>query len=181
MENTSTIRTNDNVKASETDTATNVNSFRGNYNSTRNTNHIDEYNYKRYERTGLRREKDYEPDMEHSAGRLNNHNTRFSEIKDGSSFCTRLQQDEWDDKGNTTLQNDFEEIRTTERLQTSTPRNQRENEYLNLNLSTMTFSYKSPPIQRKPRKKKPQELIWYESSIVFKRFTNNHQKRDPSH
>lgn len=180
MENT-TIGTDDNAKASETNTATNVNSFRGGYNSARNTNHIDEYNYKRYERTRLRREKVHEADMEHSTGRLNNHNTRSSEIQDSSDFCTSLQQDKWDDRRNTTLQNDFDEIRTTERLQTSTPRNERENEYLNLNLSTMTFSYKSPPIQRKPRRKKPQELIWYEPSIVFQRFTNNHQKRAPSH
>ena len=179
MENTSTIGTNHNAKASETDSATNVNSFRGSYNSTRNTNHIDEYNYKRYERTGLRREKVHEQDMEYSTGRLNNHNSRFSEIKDSSNFCTSLQQDKWDDERNTTLQNDFEEIRTAERLQTSTPRNERENEYLNLNLSTMMFSYKSPPIQRKPRRKKPQELIWYESSIIFKHFANNHQKREP--
>jgi hypothetical protein len=83
-------------------------------------------------------------------------------ITDMSHLHTSLQREGWSDLKNQTLENDWEDHKTTDRLHTSTPRPEREEFEVdpNLGLSTMTFSYKSPPTRRKPRKKNPEEMIW---------------------
>ena len=167
------MRSSDNAKGSESNS---VNNFLGNDNSVRNANHIDEYSYEGYERT-TPRGKDRKSGIENYSRRFNNENIRSSEITDESNFNRSFQQEKWEDLRNASLQNDFEKYRTTDRLKTSTPRVQGENEYSTLNLSTTTFSYKSPPIQRKPRRKKPQGLIWYDcSSIAFTCFTLDNKR-----
>ena len=52
---------------------------------------------------------------------------------------------------------------TTEEIRNPAPRFEMGDEFKanpNLSLSTVSFSYKSSPTQRKPRKRNPEEMIW---------------------
>lgn len=78
-----------------------------------------------------------------------------------SGFHTSLRHGEWSNTQNRTSKNIFEGHTSVDFLpDTSTPRIEEESEFPNLSLSSITFSYKSPPARRKPRKGNPEKMIW---------------------
>ena len=124
--------------------------------------HKSEYDDDSYRRTN--HEADGTTNFKNSSKKPTNKNTKTSELDltDLSHLHASSQHEEYHLR-NTSLENGLEKHRTTNRIYTSTPRFEREEEYEvnpNLGLSAMTFSYKSPPTRRKPKKKNPEETIW---------------------
>jgi hypothetical protein len=155
LENSSRMRNNENRKISDT------NNFDLNDGSVERNNHIDEYNHERYQRNNLRR--DQKPNTGNFSWSQINENTKTFEPNDTPNLHTSSQREEWSDLGNKTLENGLEEYRATDRLYASTPRFEIGDEFEgnpNLSLSTVSFSYKSSPTRRKPRKRNPEEMIW---------------------
>jgi hypothetical protein len=157
LENSSRMRNNEKgTKISDT------NNFDLNDGSVERNNHIDEYNHERYQRNNLTR--DQKPNTGNFSGsQINSENTKTFEPNDTSNLRTSSKREEWSDLGNKTLENGLEEYRATDRLYASTPRFEIGDEFEgnpNLSLSTVSFSYKSSPTRRKPRKRNPEEMIW---------------------
>ena len=142
---------------------TDTNNFHVNDESFRHSNHTDNYNHEHYQRTNHKT--DQTSNSKNSSRKQFHENSKTSElsITDTSNSHKGSQREEWSDLRNKTFENGLEEYRTTDRLYSSTPRFEREGEFEvnpNLSLSTVTFSYKSSPTRRKPRKNNPEEMIW---------------------